>query len=188
MRKRRLPSEWLALLAAAGTLVGHFAAYSAVSGRGTGGVLGSVSHHYLYPLAAILFPAAAALLLRILALELRFGTRLFSFRHLALAQTSIFILQESIESLVEGRGLHVLSEPVFWVGIVAQLIVAGLLPGLVHGASRVLSRLWRRPRDLNVGITFHVQTASDLWRGTSSALSGSISKRGPPETAVTQSA
>lgn len=75
------------------------------------------------------------------------------FRHLAGLQVVGFTIQEACEHLLSGNGLEELTaQPVLWVGLALQLVVAVLVIVGARAASMVVDGLWCLRRERGFGV------------------------------------
>ncbi len=133
----------LLILAAAGVVAGHRVAYwSAPHVHADGLSIGHDGHGYLGYLSArssSRSPRSCS--------PARFGWSIASdsprfFLHLVLLQAALFAGQEPVERAALGvTPTEVFTERVLWVGLGAQLIVGGVLLGIVRGTRGAISRL-----------------------------------------------
>lgn len=126
-------------LAGAGALLGHFIAYG-VAPAAHVHASGSVHVHGYLASAAPVVVAAAVLTVGVALIEPghRAAGRL-PLRLLFGMQVGLFVAQEAAERLVVGSPLgSLLSEPVLWVGIGAQALVAGALLRVLRGIRRAV--------------------------------------------------
>lgn len=122
----------IAPLAVAGATLGHTVGYGGASSG-----FGVTGHAYLDNLAGLVSFAGVA---AIVCLAVRAARRIegpLRWRHLAAAQTVIYLAQE----LAEHRTASVLGRPAVMLGLLAQPLVAALLVGLVRGVARAVERL-----------------------------------------------
>ncbi len=132
----------LLILAAAGVLAGHRLAYWTAPHTHEAGVAAHHGHDYLAYLAAVLVPLAAVVLARVAWLEHRHRQRLVSFRALVALQVGLFLVQELVERAALGVNVaDLFLERVLWVGVGAQLLVAGFVLGMARATPQAIPRV-----------------------------------------------
>lgn len=118
----------LAVLALVGlaTLTGHTIGHGGWSAWTTGR---SAGHGYLEAAAALAVPAAVVAFAWLAVRTARHSLQaLPTVRFLASAAAGLYVVQEAVEhAIVNGAGLQILSEPPFWLGLLAQPLVALVL-------------------------------------------------------------
>lgn len=170
----------LLILAAAGVLAGHRLAYWTAPNTHEAGVAAHHGDDYLAYLAAVLVPLAAVVLARVAWLEHRHRQRLVSFRALVALQVGLFLVQELVERAALGVNVaDLFVERVLWVGVGAQLLVAGFVLGMARATPQAIPRL--------LGLASRVRPATYLARRSASArpaakpaLFSPVTRRGPP--------
>lgn len=172
----RLPSSSRLLVAAAGVLVGHAAAYAIPH---DGGHAHDAVHGYLHLLAPLLAPLALMAMLRLTAAEAR---RCGSLRLGGLVglQMGLFGTMETLERLASGAPFaDLLTSPALWIGLAAQVVVASLVAGGVRLTGRAVRQL-RRPR--TVGVAPHPAGLAPIAAALRPAATPVVAflRRGPP--------
>lgn len=174
---RRLDSI---LLGAVGVLVVHQVAYTASA---TLGYESSIAHGHLA------FAWMAGSLAALVGLATAIARSLRSRNHVAASATSMtrwiaggYLAMEALERTYDGAGAaSLLSEPTFWLGVVAAPLVAFALRRSLDNAVRVVTAFietmqtpnWR-PTRVVVPATFQLLTVR------TDSVSASVSRRGPP--------
>jgi len=130
--------KWI--LVVAGVLAGHQLAHAFAHDHTNG-----AAHGYLAAAGFVVFPLAAFAILDVAWREATTGVRLIRVRQLLAAQTAVFVVQELSEALVVGTTpLAAASDPILWLGVAAQIGVAGTVLSFVAVARRFsICTRWR---------------------------------------------
>ena len=178
MRPR--PFTFLALVAL-GTLVGHQLAYGLVASHD------AIGHGYLGAVAALVVPLGF-LAMGVVGLRLsgagveRIGPWLAT---VASTQIAVFVLQETLEAAGSGHGAgSVVSQPVFWVGILLQPLVAWLLVAISRRGVEAVRTIGGgdTPATAAVGVVTAAPVARNVHRPDPAA--SHRRRRGPPTSLV----
>ena len=121
---------WVLVLA--GVLAGHQLTHALTHQHAN-----DAAHGYLDGIGMVLGPLAVWALLSLAWHEATTGRRLIQVRHLLVAQVAVFTAQEATELAVAGFApIGMVSDPVLWLGIVAQFAVVGTTLTFVAAARR----------------------------------------------------
>lgn len=133
------------MLVVAGVAVGHIAGYAVAYPDAAGREAALGGHGYLPVAAGIVVPlgVVAALVWAVRTARSMGMAGEIETRHLALAQSAVFLCQEVAERVVAGNGVTAtLGERGVWFGLLAQVVVAFLVTravDLVRRATRFVT-------------------------------------------------
>lgn len=142
LRMTRLEPWVVVLLVPAGVALGHVGAYRLAYHDHGVRHAALAGHGYFKSLAVAAALCGVGALLRAVLCERRRRTRRLSVGVLAAMQVAAFTVLEAGERVLAGQGISsALSEPAVWVGLVAQLCVAGVLAMSVRWLAPLLAGL-----------------------------------------------
>jgi hypothetical protein len=181
----------LAGAAAAGTLVGHWAAYLLAfpHAHARAEMLSEAGHGYwgsaLKVVTVLALAGLGALVVRTAAVpnEPMSGFRTFTwvFRRLAVLQILAFVCMEVVERMVAGAPLGaLLGHDVFVLGLALQVAVAGLATVVLLAFGWTIVRVWSAMRRPRIARPPRVLAPVRVATSRSFDLSSSIAVRGPP--------
>ena len=125
------------VLVMAGVAAGHQLAHSFTHSH-----MNDAAHGYLTVAMLILVPAAAITLLNLAWTEAMTGVRGVKVTDLLIAQSIVFVAQELAEALAMGSApLSAISDPILWLGLAAQALVAGVTFTFVVAGRSLLERV-----------------------------------------------
>jgi hypothetical protein len=185
MTRNAVHRFWMIALAAGGVFAGHAIAFATPAAHahadGTAHLHDAV-HGYLPLLAPVVIPLAALALIALAIGEATTGRPHIDLAELLVLQASLFIAQESIERLIAGGSpLDVFVDPALWIGLAAQVFVAGATLLSVRGLARAAKQpSWLHPAVGRVFRAAQVRVVELRRAPASLATVASISRRGPP--------
>lgn len=125
--------KWILVLA--GVVAGHQMAHAFAHDHANAG-----AHGYLTVAGAVLLPAALVVLLDLAWREAATGARIVRIRDLLVAQAAIFFAQELSEAAMVGVApFAAVTDPILWLGIAAQVAMAGTMLSFVAAGRRFLA-------------------------------------------------
>ena len=132
--------KWILVLA--GVLAGHQMAHAFAHDHAN-----AAAHGYLTTASLVILPVAGLVLLDLAWRETLVGVRVVRIRDLLLAQAAIFFAQELSEAVVVGTApISAVTDPILWLGMAAQVAVAGSMLSFIALGRRFLAGWgWSRP-------------------------------------------